>query len=383
MQIGEAINYWKKAAIKLVLHIFWIFPVDNRKITLLNDLSYTYGDSLKYIDIYINKTHKGVYKIVFPLKEGSIRPDNGEIIVKPMSMVFFKEMLTSRIIITNAGGVSYLPKRKGQLIINTWHGGGPYKKTSTDVYNNYWYRKEVRMNCRNTDYMLSSCSNFTEVEAKSMGFEKEQCIQSGLPRNDILFTDHADIVKKVKDHYSIPEDKKLVLFAPTFRSSNDKSTSKMIAGQIDLDIDMVVSALKERFGYEWVCGIRLHPRLSNEDISGLNVINCTTYPDMQELMCSADAVITDYSSLMWDYSFTYKPIFLYAPDIEEYEKERGFYMPVSKWPYPVAHDNHEMRRNILDFDEHSYVNRVKKHHRDCNSYEKGTACEAVCGLIGK
>lgn len=295
--------------------------------------------------------------------------------------MYFKEILSSGIIITNAGGISYLPKRKKQKIINTWHGGGPYKKTSTDVYDNYWYRKEVKMNCDNTDYILSSCRYFTEKEAHSMGFEAKRCIPAGLPRNDILFGEHQEIIQKVREYYSISENKKFILYAPTFRSSSNQSTSKMISNYIDLDIDSLLSALKAKFGFEWSCGIRLHPKLSDIDMSGMNVINCTTYPDMQELLCCADAVITDYSSLMWDYSFTYRPIFLYASDIEQYERERGFYMPVSEWPYPIAHDNEEMRKNILNFDKELYIKNIKKHHIASGSFETGKACAKVIELI--
>lgn len=347
---------------------------------MLNELSYTYGDSLKYIDQYLHNCKEHNYEVVFSVKEGYEGPEYDKI-VRPKSFKYFKEILSSGTIITNAGGVSYLPKRKGQKIINTWHGGGPYKKTSIDVYDNFWYRKEVKMNCDNIDYILSSCKYFTEIEAKSMGFEAERCISIGLPRNDILFGEHQNIVKKVRDFYAIPDGKKFILYAPTFRSDSSQSTSKMISKYIDLDVDMLLSALSTKYKCDWVCGIRLHPKLADIDMSGMNVINCTAYPDMQELLCCADAIITDYSSMMWDYSFTYRPVFLYAPDIEQYEKERGFYMPVSEWPYPIAHDNDEMRYNILNFDKDIYLKHVQEHHRAAGSYETGRACEKVAELI--
>lgn len=380
MPKSEVINYMKKIIMKGILHIFWIYPVNKKKIFLLNELSYTYGDSLKYIDQYLHHCEEHNYEVVFSIKEGYEGPEY-DMVVRPNSFEYFREILSSGTIITNAGGVSYLPKRRGQKVINTWHGGGPYKKTSIDVYDNYWYRKEVKMNCDNIDYILSSCKYFTEIEAKSMGFGEERCIPTGLPRNDILFGEHQDIVKKVRNFYSIPDGKKFILYAPTFRSDSDQSTSKMISKYIDLDVDMLLSALSIRYKCDWVCGIRLHPKLVDIDMGGMDVINCTAYPDMQELLCCADAIITDYSSLMWDYSFTYRPVFLYAPDIEQYEKERGFYMPVSEWPYPIAHDNDEMRYNILNFDMDLYLKHVRDHHEACGSYETGRACEKIVELI--
>ena len=376
----DFIGYVIKIVLKGVLHFFYLFSVEENKITLLNELSYTYGDSLKYIDQYIHSQRKGMYKIVFPIKKGvklTEYPD--DVIVTPNTFRYFKELITSRVIITNAGGVSYLPKRKGQTIISTWHGGGPYKKTSTDVYESFWYRMQAKMNANNTDYILSSCKFFSKFEAKSMGYEQKKIIPVGLPRNDIIFKNHENIKKKVKEFYSIHEDVKFILFAPTFRG--DFINVYDIENYVRLDIDKIIDTLEVKFGHKWILGIRLHPKLSNVDMSKLNVINCTTYPDMQELLCAADGVISDYSSLIWDYSFTYNPIFLYAPDIEEYEKERGFYMPIEEWPFPIAHNNDEMLDNIRMFSLEEYVENVKEHHIASGSYETGMACQKVLELI--
>lgn len=380
---NEFISYVKKLLVKALLHYFWIYPVDKNKVTLLNELSFTYGDSMKYIDKYIHSFYKGKYKIIFPIRDGADKseyPD--DLIVQPGSYKYFKELLTSGTIITNAGGVSYLPKRKNQKIINTWHGGGPYKKSSTDVYNNHWYKKQSDMNSNNTDYILSTCRNFSEIEARSMGYDDKKIIPVGLPRNDVLFCNHSELKAKVKKYYNISEDYRFVLFAPTYRSKHNEFSNMDIAGDyIELNIDILLEVLKNRFGCNWVCGMRLHPKLANVNMNGMNVINCTSYPDMQELLCCADVVITDYSSLMWDFSFTYRPIFLYAPDIKEYEKKRGFYMSASKWPYPIAHNNDEMRDNILNFDEEQYVQKIKEHHLECESYETGHACKIIMELI--
>ena len=375
------IRYTLKRIIKGILHVFWIFPIQHNKITLLNELSGTYGDSLKYLDLYIHENRKGKYKIVFKIKKGADIPDTDDIIVKPYTIRYFYEILTSRIIITNGGGVSYLPKRKGQKIIDTWHGGGPYKKTSTDVYDNYWFRKEMLMSSGNTDYILSSSRFFSDIEARSMGYSVAKCIPSGLPRNVLLFEKHDEITRKIREYYSISSESKFILYAPTFRSHTNSSTSEMVSNYIDIDIKTTVKALKERFGCNWVVGIRLHPKIKEVDIRSTDAINCTSYPDMQELLYCADAVITDYSSLMWDYSFTYKPCFLYAPDIDTYEKKRGFYTPVSEWPFPLARNNDELRENILSFDSDIYVEKVKNHHINVGSYEKGNGCRVVMKLI--
>ena len=202
---NEFVSYIKKIVMKALLHCFWIYPAEKNKITLLNELSFTYGDSMKYIDKYIHAFYEGKYKVVFPIMDGSDLPEYpDDLVVRPGSYGYFKELLTSGTIITNAGGVSYLPKRKRQKIISTWHGGGPYKKSSTDVYNDLWYKKQSDMNSNNTDYILSTCRSFSEIEARSMGYNDKKIIPAGLPRNDILFCDHSELKAKVRKYYNIP-----------------------------------------------------------------------------------------------------------------------------------------------------------------------------------
>ena len=129
--------------------------------------------------------------------------------------------------------------------------------------------------------------------------------------------------------------------------------------------------------------MRLHPRIGVKEFEDKTIINCTKYSDMQELLYACDAVITDYSSLMWDYSLTKKPCFLYAPDIDDYEKERGFYVPVSEWPFPISRTNEELINIINSFDETQYISAVEEHHRKMGSYEDGSASFRVMELISR
>jgi len=98
---------------------------------------------------------------------------------------------------------------------------------------------------------------------------------------------------------------------------------------------------------------------------------------MQELLCAADVLITDYSSSIWDFSFTGKPCFLYAPDLAQYDKERGFYTSIETWPAILAEDNDTLIKNILDFNERDFTERVRKHHDDLGSYETGQATQII------
>ena len=370
-----------KVLLKISLRFFWVFPVNRERIFFINELSFTYGDSLKYVCEYIKSKNRN-WQMVFALKDNSIK-DNEVLKVKPYSIKYFYYLITSKVILTNAGGVSYIPLRKNQRVINTWHGGGPYKKTGTAVYDNFWYKKEIEMNARNVHYMLSSCGYFDMYEAVTMGIDKNKCIASGLPRNDIFFGQSRSTREKVFDKFKINKEKHLILYAPTFRSDVKSYTSDKEAYIVDLDTKKVCKMLGDKFGGSWVMGVRLHPKLTNNQLTIKDVINMSLYPDMQELLTAADVVISDYSSLIWDYSLTYRPCFIFAEDIYAYEKQRGFYMKVSEWPYPICVSQTELFEQIKKFDIEKYKKRVEKHHRDCTSYEKGEACSVALTVIDK
>lgn len=377
------LHYATKCIIHFFLHVFWLFPINRNRIFLLNELSFKYGDNLKYLNEYIKKNYKDKYEVIFPLvdKEESVKEGLRD--VKPFSIKYFYFLLTSNVIITNAGGVSYLPLRKKQLCISTWHGGGPYKKTGNTLYSNKWYDKELLLHKKNTKYILSSCEYFSRYEAPGMLFDYSSCIPCGMPRNDIFFEEQILLRKKVFETYGLDESIKLIIFAPTYRSDVKSFTSTKEYHVSDIDYIGLLSVVEKKFGGKWKFAIRLHPKLQDVRINTHDILNLTDYPDVQELLYIADLVITDYSSLMWDFSFTNRPCFIYADDIDEYEKTRGFYMPSSQWPYPIARNNKELMDKIKAFDLAPYQKAVKKHHIDSGSYEQGVACKTVIDLIEK
>ena len=372
------IHYVSKILIKFSLHFFWIFPVKKNRFTLLNRLSFTYGDNLKYICKALYEKYTSEIQIIFPLRKTEPMPTLPIIRVKPFSFRYFRLILSSSVIITNGVGISYLPLRRSQIVINTWHGGGPYKKTGLAVYNNYWMKRENILNDKVTTYMLSSCEYFSKFEAPGLGISETKCICSGMPRNDIFFHENPDIKQKVRNTYNIDTNKKVVIYAPTYRGNEWIGSKKF---STDIDYKEILLSLNRKFGGEWLFAVRLHPGLKEVELQNNDIINLTTYPDMQELLYTADVVISDYSSLIWDFSLTKRPCFLYAPDIEQYEKERGFYMPSNKWPFPISKTNEELISSIESFDLNKYQQNVIKHHIESGSFEKGNACFITLKII--
>lgn len=374
-----------KLLLNFILHIFWVFPLKKNRISLINDLSYTYGDNLKYICEYLEKYYSDRYEIIFPLKKKyEINNLNIRIITpKPKTLFAFYYFLTSSVLITNVGGISYLPLRKKQLVLNTWHGGGPYKKTGIDTSRNRLFSYDMKLTAKKTTFILSSCEVFTKKESKALLFPENKCLNIGSPRNDIMFKKGLNIKQKVYSYYGIKADKKIVLYAPTFRNKNNKVLLQRTTSEIELNYVDILNACKTKWGGEWIFAQRFHPLLktTQKDDYRESVINFSNHPDMQELLYVASVVISDYSSLMWDFSLTERPCFILSNDIEEYEQTRGFYIPIKNWPYPIAHNNNELIRNIVNFDENEYVKQLQQHYKEAGNFERGTACKQVTDLI--
>lgn len=405
----EMLKYYAKVLISIILHVFWVFPIQNNKIFMMNDHSYTFSDNLKYLSLYLLETDPDKYRIYFSLKKEDGLENLPITPVKWLSLKHFYHAITSSIVITNNGGTAYLPIRNKQLVINTWHGGGPYKVTGTKALNDYynmndgedktskekrkeqkrnqrlihWFEKDLKYNAKKTNYMLSSCKMCTEAEAKGLFFTDEQCLDSGMPRMDWMFQPEkvAGIREKVFEKYGISSENKLILYAPTFRGFFSDYSGVVVDDLLEIDYKRVLRAVEERFGGKWVFAVRLHPRLKEVVIKNDDIINMTLYPDAQELLMATDMLITDYSSVMWDVSFTKNPVFLFATDINDYQVKRGFYLPPEEWPFPLASNNDEMEENIKGFDTETYFANIQSHHKAVGSFEYGKACLTVKSII--
>lgn len=293
-------------------------------------------------------------------------------VVSKNSLLYYYYFFSSKILITNDSFHSYMPKKKRQYLINTWHGGGAYKSVASKGLNmKFWYKFLYS----NTDYFLSSCRKFIEVMSKDLFLSKNKFLKTGMPRNDIFF--FKEKVEKanriVRKKYNLNNKECIILYAPTWRDNSREIINKIT----ELN---VLSAFEKMMNKKIKLLIRAHYNTQNYSIAN-NCIDATAYPDMQELLCAANILITDYSSCMWDFSLMYKPCFIYATDIDQYKQERDFYTPMSEWPFPIATNTDELINNIVNFNEQEYIEKVKKHHQALGSYEDGHACERVCKLI--
>ena len=369
----------KTIAICLVrtgIRLLYAFPVQSRRVFFFSFDGKRYSCNPRAISEYLMREYPGKYEVIWafrdPEKYGFLREQGIKTVaIKSLKRLYLQ--VTSQVVINNSGSYSWNPVRKGQVHVNTWHAGGAYKRLQHDAGADY----NRRLTAKETTHMISACEMFTKTNIlEQFGFHGT-VLKTGMPRNDVFF-DQKKIWERNRDvrkQFEIPLDSMLILFAPTWRYD----------GEIpEPDYEAIQQWTREKWGKSTKIMVRSH-NLSRKTYEGM--LDVTAYEDMQDLLCAADILITDYSSSVWDYSFTGKPCFLFVPDLAKYTEEQGFYTDIHTWGFPVCENNEALREAILSFDPMEYQKKMEKHHQDLGSYEHGTAarqfCEEIFGKAGE
>ncbi len=280
--------------------------------------------------------------------------------------------LSAQVVCVNTYYKPTLPRRKGQMQMRTWHGGGAYKRVALMEKMNPVRRESLRLQLSGATLYLSSSKAFTQQTIReSFGFTGE-VLNCGMPRNDLLINGAgAARLQEIRKNAGLPEGARLALYAPTYRA-------QLKTDMHALDTEALTKALEARFGGKWLVAYRGHVFVREGRV---NVPDLSAYPDMQELLLIADALITDYSSSMWDMSLTGKPVFLYCPDLDEYVSSRDFYTDIRTWPYPLAQSNEALCAQVRAFDEEKYKEALRRHHEALGSCETGQASRTAAQRI--
>ena len=387
-ELREQIQYYGTFLTKFISKCFSVFPIHDNRIIFTSSAGKQYECSPRYISEYLETNFPNQFEIVWAVRDSRIVSNKRFKAVRFLAPLHFYYFSTSKVIVDNVGFPTYMSKRKDQYVINTWHGGGAYKRCDVSAAKSSSYRiKMDKAKCKNTDLALSSSEVFSKKVIPDIIYKYSgDVLNCGMPRNDIFFNNIANRVKeKTYRNLNINLKSIVVLYAPTYRGYIDvlngsTSQSKL---SILLDIERLCHTVERRYHKKAEVVLRAHHALIIDSAVG-KYIDATTYPDMQELLCAADILISDYSSTIWDFSLTKKPCFLYCPDLDYYlNEDRGVYTPIETWPGILCRTNEELEQAILNFDEAEYVKKVEKHHADLGSYETGHACEQVCKRIAE
>ena len=368
----QRIKYAIEHGVQNALQLFRLLPLKPR-VNFIVFSGRQYSDSPRRISELLWKMHPEIEQVwAFNEPEKfAFLEEKGIKVVKYKSFEYLYYVMTSKVYVDNAEFWSALKFRPGQMVLETWHGGGAYKRVGghrIDVNEREQQHAVEKMN--KITLFLSSSKAFTNYVIRDAYRYRGEVLECGLPRNDDLLHPDPAVAARVRKTLDIPENAKILIYAPTFRNSHTLDL-------YDVDFQALKQSLEQRFGGEWIILLWMHYYLADKAMASNAPFlrNATDYPDMQELLLASDVLLTDYSSCMWDFSLMHKPCFLYARDIDEYRGERDFYTPIDSWPFPLASDNGGRARVIADFDESAYRAGVDRHQAELGSTESGTAAK--------
>lgn len=298
-------------------------------------------------------------------------------------------LATARVWVDNARKKYGTVKRKGQLYIQTWHAALEFKpvgKFRGKLFPKMAYLVSEH-DSRLADYVISNSDWCTKLYPEMLLYDGE-ILKTGSPRCDIFVTKRAELYREIRSRYDVPQDAKIVMFAPTFRGGGQKGKRQVFAEEPTLDFKGLAEALGGRFGGVWYVFLRLHPQLSAQ-LNGMPLKNKSEFmidvsqaDDMNEVMAAADVFVTDYSSSAFDAINMHMPVFLYADDLQEYTGERGKLMwDMNELPFPMAETNEGLFENVRRFEEDSYRHAIDLFLKEHGVLEDGHASERVADVI--
>ena len=263
--------------------------------------------------------------------------------VKRNSTQYLKCLATCQYLINNSTFQSFFTPKEEQVYINTWHGT-PLKSMGFDIPGNPSHSQNVVRNFLSTSYLLSPNQHTTKMYTDSYklkGLYEGTIIEEGYPRIDLTLNTDS---KKFRDHLrelglNISEEKETILYAPTWKGTNVAKANNDTL-QIIADMDY----LREKVGEQYNILIKVHPYLYKvaSQFMELKNILIPDYIDPNELLSTVDMLITDYSSIFFDYLVTGKPILFYTWDADVYTEERGQYLSHESLPGAIVYNSEEL-----------------------------------------
>ena len=371
-----------KKLIKYVLGIFFyifrIFPINNKKICVVNFNGKGYGDNIKpIIEELIIQNKQDEFDIVWLVakKYDDIPKFIKQVKIKSLSAIY--HLSTSKIWVNNHRFNTYVKKRKNQFYIQTWHSSLRLKKIEGDAIN-YLPPSYVEIAKHDSKMinLLTCGSLFSKKTYETSFWYDGEILLCGTPKFDIYFKDELkrNIKEKLLKKYNINSKKKIILYAPTFRKDDDK-----FSGNLDF------SFLKNDNDFEnYVFLIRLHPNSKALLQLSEEVINVTDYSSIEELLIACDMLITDYSGCCFDALVLKKPCILYVPDLKEYLlKERNLYFDFEELPFEKCSDLTSLKKKIHNFNYSKYLDKINGFSKKIGLLEKGKASKMICERIEK
>lgn len=305
-----------------------------------------YDDSPKAIyEAMIANEHFKNYRFVWAFHNPGKFEVEGADVIKTDTLKYFVTALKARVWITNSSierGLNF--KGKSTLCINTWHGT-PIKKMGEDI--NAASELFVPVKKMSVDFLNVQGDFEAEIFSRIFDIPSECMLKVGLPRNDRLAKYETSEVTEIRKKLNIPVDKKVILYAPTFREYERNGTNECV-----LNIPMNIAGWKEKLSDKYFILFRAHyevtkaMNIKNDDF----ICDVSQYPVLDDLMIASDILISDYSSIFFDFSIMDKMMFHFTYDYAQYENVRGMYFDVREYLSGSGNED-GLLKLLVDLDE--------------------------------
>lgn len=381
-----------KSCVLLVYKTFTlVFPIKQDVIIFESNLGRNYTGNPRYI--YEEMVSQGLdkkYHCYFILEDMNTKIPGQVNKVKRTRLKYFYIMSRARFLVCDSRLPAFFIKRKGMTYIQTWHGT-PLKKLALDMEDVSMagesdietYKKNFYLNAQTWDYLISQNNFSSNIFRRAFGFTKEM-LEIGYPRNDILINhNNTKDIDSLKERFGLPSNKQIVLYAPTWRDNEFYEQGKYkFNPKIDFDL------LQKELGEDYVFIVKYHYLVKdniNWDAYKGFIYDFDMEYDIAELYLVSDILITDYSSVMFDYSLLKRPMFFYAYDLENYKNNlRGFYFDfIKEAPGPITQTTPELIESIKTYKREEYDEKYQKFTTKYNHVDHGTASKQVVDLIVK
>ena len=299
----------------------------------------------------------------------SVQVPEGAIPVVEGSPDWWRARGAARLLVVNDWLRRRFARRPGQVVLQTWHGT-PLKRLALHRpgFDPRRMAAVVRES-RRWNILLAQNPYAARILGKAYAFLTRPIWVEGYPRNDVLQTGDGAATRRA---LGIRPEDRVILYAPTWRDDRAEIVDFVDPVQLAAETDAVVL-------------VRGHSRtlLPGKDAAGPRVVDVTGFPDTSLLLLAADALVTDYSSVMFDFSVTGKPMYFLVPDMEHYRGElRGFYFDlVAHAPGPVVRTQAELVRELRAGHPDRYADRYAQWRQKFNPRDDGRAAERVVDRI--
>ena len=378
------------------LKYYYKYDVDDKMIFFEAYNGRNYACSPKALYEYMIKNKKfNDYKFVWAFKnvnQHKILKNKNTIVVKTNSKEYFKYLSLSKYWIVNSLIDVSIKKKKNQIYLQCWHGT-PLKKLRYDievkgaVLNTISeIRKRNDLDAIKFDFFISPSKFCTEKFISAFNLKKlgkdNIIVEKGYPRNDYLFNYKKEDIDKIKKLLKLPKGKKVILYAPTFR---DNQHTPGVGYTYNLGINF--DKMQKELSKDYIILFRTHYFVSNSfDFSKYDkfIYDVSKYDDINDLYIISDLLITDYSSVFFDFANLKKPMIFYMYDLDDYKNNlRDFYFDLSILPGPIVKQENDLIKEIKNIDNYdeSYHDKYIKFNEKFNYLDDGKSTERVVEVI--